>query len=162
MLSRPSPYITRKRLRETANTTSDKTQPIIANPRTHIINPDEYASSGITSAPCSSRALRISSVASTEATAIHIASYAMKRPGHMRRPKPKAATSGSRTVGSSSSSPASFVRRKRSGLNVSGSVYTSGSCRIALRRTTIVRDQFLVEEWIAPTRYLRGRKSPWV
>lgn len=143
MLSRASPDITLERLRKT-NSRSETPPNTRNNSDTYIINLDVYASSGVNLRPCSSRALRISSVESTEATAIHIASYAMNRPGQMHRPKPNATTSGSRTVVSISSSPVSFMRRNRSGSNVSESVYTSVSCKISLRSD---RDQTTMSRW---------------
>jgi hypothetical protein len=45
------------------------------------------------------------------------------------RPKPNAAVFGSRISGLISNVPSTLRRRKRSGLNISGSGYTSGSCR---------------------------------
>lgn len=89
---------------------------------TYIMNPSRYYSSGVISFPSLSFALEIVNAAMTEATASQRVSYPMKRPGQMRLPKPKAETSGSRTLGSISSSPSLLVRRKRSRLKASGSV----------------------------------------
>ncbi len=63
----------------------------------------------------------------SDAAVIHSESEAMYIPGHTLLPKPNAAA-GSGTSGSSS--PLSV--KNRSGINLSGSGYTTGSCSIAL------------------------------
>jgi hypothetical protein len=62
----------------------------------------------------------------TEAVTTKSSASTKCRPGHIRLPAPNA----SERVGSSRNVPASL--RKRSGLNASGSGYSSGSCRTPL------------------------------
>ena len=62
----------------------------------------------------------------TEAVTTKSSASTKCRPGHIRLPAPNA----SESVGSSRNVPSSS--RNRSGLNSSGSGYSSGSCRIAL------------------------------
>lgn len=84
---------------------------------------------------CSSLAFLKSKLARRQAIVIHMASYAMKRPGHNRRPPPNEA-SGSRMSGFSFPSLSHL-----SGSNLSGSGYISSSRRIALKNINgIVRE----------------------
>jgi hypothetical protein len=75
------------------------------------------STSGTISWPCASFARTKSTVASSVAIIVNRLASARCRPGQIRRPKPKHATRGSRTFGSSLPSGV----RYRSGLKVSGS-----------------------------------------
>lgn len=91
--------------------------------RTYDRNSPVYSTLGTAGLPLESKVGQMSNMATTVATAIHIDSYAMKRPGHIRRPKPNAATIGSRTsvsISRSRSSVPGCFFKNRSGLNCSG------------------------------------------
>ena len=96
------------------------------NEKTHEINPASYFSSGMMGFPFSSSFGEILNAASTETIPIHNDDRAMNRPGHVRRPKPNAA-SGHFVTGP----------RNRSGLNFSGSGNISSSWSIALQTLSL-------------------------
>lgn len=94
--------------------------------KTHEANKEVNSCAGGAGRPSASVTGRKSKAASMFAIAIHNMSRAKKRPGQLRRPNPHTVLSGSIDAGVAGS------ERKRSGLNLNGSGYVAGSCRIAL------------------------------
>ena len=88
---------------------------------TYQRKPRLYSSPGTTSRPSGPTTRPMWNTASARAMVSQTESSAIYRPGQIRRPKPNAATEGSRTEGSSSKLPPSDVRMKRSGLKAAES-----------------------------------------
>lgn len=94
----------------------------------HRINPPIYSSIGMMGSPFGSFLGSIMNEARIDAMEIQREFFAMGSPGHVLRPKPNAAVSGSRISGFSL--PSSI---NRSGLKIKGSGYAFSSCKMALK-----------------------------